>query len=389
MSPRSTTFFAVLLFVSLAQSVVSKAQAVAGGEIGIAQRRVAHLRHGINLSDWFAQLSDSGGYTRDHFETTVTARDVALIRAMDFDHVRLCVDPKPMFHSGEADQISSAYLTYLDAALQMLLDQGLSVDIDMQADSEFKQRLANDDQFIEEFADFWRALARHYSNLDPDRVFFEILNEPEGKDRYRWYGIETKLAAAIRQGAPRHTIIATGAHWSDDDDLVFLEPLRDPNVIYTFHFYEPHIFTHQGATWSVNYWHYLQGVPYPSDPEATRKVAERVPDPLNRLAIVRYGLDHWNAERVEAEVGQVVDWARTWGVPVICNEFGVYRKNADPSARARWIEDVRSSLERRGVGWAMWDYGGGFGVVTKENGKSVADPMTVQALGRTMPSAKQ
>jgi len=52
-----------------------------------------------------------------------------------------------------------------------------------------------------------------------------------------------KLAAAIREGAPQHTIIASGAHWSDDDDLVFLEPLRDPNVIYAFHFYESHIFT--------------------------------------------------------------------------------------------------------------------------------------------------
>ena len=62
----------------------------------------------------------------------------------------------------------------------------------------------------------------------PDRVFFEILNEPEFSDAYRWYGVEAKLAAAIRRAAPRHTIIATGARWDDDDDLIFLEPLPDP-----------------------------------------------------------------------------------------------------------------------------------------------------------------
>jgi hypothetical protein len=47
-------------------------------------------------------------------------------------------------------------------------------------------KLASDNEFVEQFADFWRALARHYASFDPDRVFFEILNKPEGRDAYRW-----------------------------------------------------------------------------------------------------------------------------------------------------------------------------------------------------------
>lgn len=220
--------------------------------------------------------------------------------------------------------------------------------------------------------------------LDADRVFFEILNEPEGRDRYRWYGVEAKLAAAIREGAPEHTIIATGAHWSDDDDLVFLEPLRDANVIYAFHFYESHIFTHQGATWSANYWHELKGVPYPSTPENVQAAAAEVPDAVHRLAVIRYGLDRWNAERIDAEIGQVAAWAGHWGVPVICNEFGVYRKNAEPKDRVAWLSDVRTALEKRGIGWAIWDYHDGFGVVNTENGEPVPDEATVRALGLTV-----
>jgi len=42
-----------------------------------------------------------------------------------------------------------------------------------------------------------RALAQHYSTWDSDRVFLEILNEPEFTDRYRWLGVQVKLAAAI------------------------------------------------------------------------------------------------------------------------------------------------------------------------------------------------
>ncbi len=166
---------------------------------------------------------------------------------------------------------------------------------------------------------------------------------------------------------------------------MFLEPLRDGNVIYTFHFYESHLFTHQGATWTGNFWHYLAGVPYPSDPERARKAAQLVPDPQERLVVIRYGLENWNAARIDAEIGQADEWARHWGVPVICNEFGVYKPNADPNDRAAWLTDVRTALEKRGIGWAMWDYNGGFGVVNKENGQPVTDPVTVRALGRTMP----
>jgi endoglucanase len=358
------------------------------GDPRIPERRLAHLRHGINLSEWFSQFSDARGYTKEQFQTAITVQDLALIHAMGFDHVRLCVNPRPMFRPTQSDQIDSDYLAYLDAALKMILDQGLAVQIDIQADDDFKAKLAGDDEFVEQFADFWRALARHFSALDPERVLFEVLNEPEIHDPYRWYGIEAKVATAMREGAPRHTIIVTGAHWSDDDDLVFLEPLRDANLVYTFHFYEPHIFTHQGATWTGNYWHFLKGVPYPSGPEAAQKAAALVPDPVNRLAVVRYGMSHWDAARIDADIGQVGEWAARWDVPVICNEFGVYRKAAEPADRAAWIADVRTTLEKHGIGWTMWDYSGGFGVVTRQNGRSIPDESTVRALGRTIPPAQ-
>ena len=362
-----------------ALAVGSAPQNAAGA--GVAQRRLAHLRRGININDWLAQVGDAAGYTKEHFETTITTHDLDLIAAMGFDHVRLSVDPRPMFHARQANQITAEDLQYLDAAIKMILDRGMAVEMVIFPDAEFKQRLATEDEFVEQFADFWRALARHYAALDPERVFFEVLNEPEGRDRYRWYGVETKLAAAIRAGAPKHTIIATGAHFSDNDDLVFLEPLRDPNVIYAFHFYESHIFTHQGATWSANWWHDLKGLPYPSTPENVQAAAAEVTDAVHRLAVMRYGLDRWNAQRIDAEIGQVKAWGDRYGVPVVCNEFGVYRKSAAMKDRLAWLTDVRTALEMHGIGWAMWEYRGGFGVVTTENGQTIADKETLKVLG--------
>src|SRR5208283_4044769 len=208
-------------------------------DTAVARGRAEHLRRGINLSEWFAQVFDAKGYTKEHFESWTTAEDIALIKGMGFDHVRLSVNPQPLWQTNHADDLNAEYLGYLDAAVKTILAQDLAVILDIHPDGDFKGKLAQD-EFVEQFADFWRAFARHYSSLPPEKVFFEILNEPEIRDRYRW---------------------------ADDDDLVFMEPLRDGNVIYNFHFYEPHLFTHQGATWGENYWHELKKVPYPSSPE--------------------------------------------------------------------------------------------------------------------------
>jgi aryl-phospho-beta-D-glucosidase BglC (GH1 family) len=364
--------------------------AQANAEADVARRHAQHLRYGINLSEWFAQVYDQKGYTKEHFETWNTAQDIALIKAMGFDHVRLSVNPQPMFRRGQADRIPADYLGYLDNAVQMILDRGLAVILDIHPDSDFKQKLVADDGFVEMFEDYWRQLARHYSTKSPELVSFEILNEPEFHDRYRWQGVQAKLAAAIREGAPQHTIIVAGAYWSSENELLFFDPLRDSNIIYNFHFYDPHIFTHQGATWSTNYVHYLKELPYPSTPENVQAAAALIPDAINRLQAIHYGLERWNAARIDGEIGQVAAWAKRWNVPVTCNEFGVYRKAATPEDRARWISDVRTTLQKYGIGWTMWDYSGGFGVVTRQEGHpAVPDEVTVQALGRTMPAASR
>ena len=86
--------------------------------------------------------------------------------------------------------------------------------------------------------------------------------------------------------------------------------------------------------------------------------------------------------RVEAEINQAADWGKRNGVPLVCNEFGVYR-HAQPQDRLAWLADVHTALERHNIGWAMWDYSGSFGVVTKKDGKNTLDADTVKALGLT------
>ena len=378
--PRKSRLILCYLLLS-ATLVLGQPGASSAPLSSVPAARLAHLRRGINTSAWFSQLGDPKNYTKEHLQQHTTADDIALIKRMGFDNIRLSVDPQPMFSRGHADALPAEYLGYLDHAVDMILQQHLAVTIDIHPESEFKQKLLTDDAFVEQFADLWRALALHYSQLDPDYVFFEVMNEPEMRDRYRWAGIQTKLLAAIREGAPQNTVILAGARWSDDDDLLFVDPVRDANVIYNFHFYDPHVFTHQGATWSENYWHEIKDLPYPSNRESAEKALGSVADPVNQLQVLRYGLEHWDGARIEGEIAFMADWARRVNVALLCNEFGVYRLNSDAHDRAQWLADVRTSLERHGIGWAMWDYSGGFGVVTKPNGKAEPDPVTLKALG--------
>ena len=120
---------------------------------------------------------------------------------------------------------------------------------------------------------------------------------------------------------------------------------------------------------------------YPSTAESAERAAALAPSEVDRLQVIRYGRERWDAARIESEMKQAAEWARRRGVPLVCNEFGVYREYSDPQDRAAWLHDVRTALERNGIGWAMWDYSGSFGVVTKKDGKTAADEGVLRALG--------
>jgi hypothetical protein len=245
----------------------------------------------------------------------------------------------------------------------------------------YKQQMRTSDDSVDRFVALWGKLAAHYANRDPDRVFFEILNEPEIADA-RWAGIQQRAAVAIREVAPHNTIIAAGGNYSDIQNLLALHPLADGNVIYNFHFYDPHEFTHQGAGWGVPWWKYLHNIPYPPTESTMQESLKELPDPANRYALENYWLDHWDAHRIQLLMDEGAQWGKDNHVPLICNEFGVFRDHSDPASRAAWIHDVRTALEADGIGWAMWDFHGSFGVVIQQPGKPAkVDAPIAAALG--------
>ena len=346
-----------------------------------AVARAQHLKRGINASQWFAQSASD--YSAARTDRYTDAKDIALMAQLGFDNVRLSIDAVPLeqYPRGK-DGLNADFLARLDRAVDAMLADGLSVQIDLQPEDSYKQQLRTSDEAVDRMTMLWRRLAAHYSSRDPEKVFFEILNEPEVHDPYRWAGIQARVAAAIREAAPRHTIIATGPNYSDIADLLAMHPLSDRNVIYNFHFYDPHEFTHQGAGWGEPWWTYTHNIPYPAAESSMPELLRQVPDAASRFKLEGYWLDHWDAHRIRSLIDEAAAWGRQNNVPLICNEFGAYREFTDATSRANWIHDVRTALEADGIGWTMWDYRGGFGVVWKEDGQPAkADGAVVRALG--------
>ena len=350
-------------------------------DLETAFARAQHLKHGINASEWFAQSARD--YSAARTDRYTDSADIALMAKLGFDSVRLSIDPVPLEQSMQGREGPNAdFLARLDRAVDAMLANGLAVQIDIHPEEPYKQQVKNSSEGVERFTMLWRRLAAHYANRDPEKVFFEIMNEPEVNDPYRWAGIQARAAAAIREAAPRNTIIATGPNWSSIADLLTQQPLPDGNVIYTFHFYEPHQFTHQGAGWGEAWWIYTHGIPYPATESSMDESLRQVPDAAGRYELEHYWLDRWDGHRIRLQIDAAAAWGKSHRVPLLCNEFGAYRQVTDPASRMNWIRDVRTALEADSIGWTMWDYRGGFGVVYKQDGQpATVDDKVVGALG--------
>lgn len=379
-SGRVWRWFAAAMCGSLVTSLA------AGAQQDLAFARAAHLRRGINLSMWYAQARD---YSAARLASYTTPADFQLVHDLGFDHVRLSIDPVPLIAAAQTATgdlaLDPAAMARLDATVVQITSLGLVVVLDIHPGEDWKKDATNTDDGTARFFRLWTSFARHFAGTNPERVYFEVLNEPEGVNGYRWAGEQARAIALIRAQAPRHTIIATGAEWGGVDGLLQMEPVHDGNVIYSFHDYEPMEFTHQGATWSSAWLKPLRGVPYPSSPEAVAPLLSALTDDAARSQLRGYGQQRWGVATMQQRIGLAVAWAKQRNVPLWCGEFGVYRAFAPAADRAHWIADMRRTLEADGIGWSMWDYQGSFALVTKTDGRPAADPAIVQALGLTMP----
>ena len=312
---------------------------------------------GLNMGGWLSQIDaiqekDPQKFPGidTHIDTFIGSEDFANVKTWGFDHVRVPVDSYLFFN--DDDTPIEDRLKKLDRAVDFAKMSGLKFVLDLhecpghdfsEATSTPIQKLfADDDTYIKKTEKIWACLAERYGKND--HVLFETLNEPVAPTAEIWNNVEDRLCREIRRRAPKSTIIAGSNMWNWPSTYPDLTPFDDDNMIYSVHFYEPLLFTHQKAPWMKD--KEIQEVrTYPSDygPGFVRK----------------YGLTlsagKWDRDRFAKEFEPVNVFRKKYNVQVVCNEFGVYTP-VELQAQLRWYEDILSVLQEMQIGFSYWNY---------------------------------
>ncbi len=398
--------------------------AIAPTHLKAAPPETLALKRGINTWPWFALTREYPAPRTDYawppFEPDrpVPSRaDLAALRRAGFDFVRIPVDPGP-FLAAAGGQRTALVANLLGAATEAIA-AGLAVVVNIQANAATHywtpDRLYGSRE-APAFASY-RALvgevAGHLGRLGPSRIALEPVNEPpQGCTSDDWQGLQIALIETARQAAPSLTLVATGGCGSMIDGLLGLDPaplLAYAPLLFTFHFYEPYLFSHQGAPWMTEpVYKALNAVPWPASAGSLDKTLAAVrarmaqdtsttPDSkrsayaeTERVLKVYFDAQP-DRPYIDGYLGKVQSWCTGHGIAplrVLLGEFGALGTGgqtiAAPRAdRIRYIRDVRLSAESFGFPWAMWDLFSGMGVM--DDVTHALDPAILDALGLTMP----
>jgi len=139
------------------------------------------------------------------------------------------------------------------------------------------------------------------------------------------------------------------------DALLERTPFDDERIIYAFHFYEPFLFTHQGASWTDL--GSVHDIPYPY---SEQRWSEYSGDfglsgaPAWVLEAARSYHRDGTRSALRNRIAEAKAWAVDNDVPVVCNEFGAYDGRSSLTDRAAYLADLVDVFEELQVPWQHW-----------------------------------
>ena len=337
---------------------------------------------GVNLSGWFKNVPNTGQIQVKQYNQT----DFNHLKTLGCDVVRL---PIKLFNFVGA---SPDYT--VDPLFFELLDQVVTLaetnKIYLILDNHSADATASDNPDLQNIlTKVWLQMATRYKNRSA-YILYEVMNEPNGLTTTVWGAIQQAAINTIRTVDTTHYIIVGASHFNTYNELSSLPVYTDTKLIYTFHFYDPFIFTHQGATWPSTPVASLSGIPFPYN--ATTMPA--VPTDLVGTS-VESSMKNYSTDGTVAKIKSLIDIAASFkttrNVNVYCGEFGVYNLNAPVTDRIYWYNQVRLYLESKGIPWTIWDYQGSFGLFNKDTYQQFDYDLNtplLTALGLTIPPQK-
>lgn len=313
------------------------------------------LVRGINITNWFRFPPSRDPVALRGYLDDATLRN---LKDVGFTFVRLAVQP---------DLVSDT----LPDVVARIQRQGLAVVVALFAEPSQLET--------------WRRLAPMLRRLDPAVTFPELLNEPVfAGEPDAWARIQHDALIRVRSDLPAHTIVLSGADWSSVAGLLALTPEADPNVIYSFHVYEPAELTALGAYRTGLDSAAMAQLPFPvTDETACRATSLAARDTQTADLMQFYCGQRWDIGKVAGRIAAAGAWGRQHRVAVLAGEFGASQR-LNSSARLAWLASVRQACEREGIGWALWGYDDSMGFAQRPSvSRTELDRRILNALALT------
>lgn len=325
------------------------------------------IKRGTNIAHWISQ-SNRRGVEREQF---FTKTDVGNIAKMGFDHIRLPIDEVQMWdENGNRNKEAFQLMTNcIDWCCEY--DLHVIVDLHILRSHYFgtdENELWTDPLMQDKFCFLWEDLSNALAKYPNSLVAYELLNEPVAENHQKWNDLIKKSVKIIRKMEPKRTIVI-GSN-TMQKVYTFNElwvPENDPNIILSFHFYEPMALTHYEASWTI-----LKDYHGPIRYPGVILTQEIFDDLLKELQKYAEGLigTCFNKEVLFEKWPEAINKAKRLGLPLYCGEFGVVSA-APKEDRLNWYKDVIQLFEESGISYSNWNYkSNNFGLINDDGSRN-------------------
>ena len=339
--------------------------------IGCAQNDAIegfHIKRGTNLSHWLSQSEERGEARRNHIQED----DFQRLHELGFDHVRIPID-EVQFWDEDHNQLPEAW-ELLNNALDWARKYELRAIVDLHI---IRARYFNavnegganaNDLFTnpasqEWLVEMWRQLSDFMKDRSTDWVAYEMMNEPVAPEHEQWNEIVAMLHKSMRELEPERVLVIGSNMWQGHWTMKYLRlPENDPNIILSFHYYNPHLLTHRGAWWTPAGL-YTGPLTYPGV-LFTEADYMQAPDSV-KPHLEEYRNVFWDREMIHSQMADAIEVANRYGIQLFCGEWGVYEP-VDRELAYAWTKDMLSVFDEFNIAWTTWCYDADFGFWDQE-----------------------
>ncbi|MCG6186193.1 glycoside hydrolase family 5 protein [Maribellus maritimus] len=343
---------------SLATTAIGVAGAPAFSQKNLPVKNKLPRWKGFNLLDYFSPNMNGGGRpktTEEYFKWMsdwgfdFVRLPMAYPRFLNFDQSR-DITPEDILNINEKE------VDNVDALVDAANRNGLHVSLNLHRAPGFcvnagfnePYNLWEDKEAQEAFYFHWGMWAKRFASKTTDQISFDLVNEPctreDMNNQFSKRGaipgqlyreVALKALKIIRSHNPNHRVIADGNNVGSD----VIPELFDLDIGQSCRGYYPHYISHYRAPWV-----------FENPDDAPKPVW---PGEIDGKQFSRKKLKEFYAPWIDAVKN---------GVGVHCGECGCWQETPHDVFLA-WFGDVLDVLTENGIGYALWEFNGTFGLL--------------------------